>query len=75
MAHPHAEATYRVVSLKDGVFGVEIAVPGTHPATVSKFATEAVAEAWIADHKSFVESYGSGRRWGRRSLPVARQAD
>ncbi len=67
MVHPHAEATYRVVPLDGGTFGVEVAIPGAQPATVSKFAIEADAEAWIANHKSFVETYDSGRRWGRRS--------
>jgi hypothetical protein len=64
-------AVYRVVPLKNAAFGVEIVIPGTHPATVSTFVTEADAEAWIAEHKSFVETYDSGRRWGRRSPAAA----
>jgi hypothetical protein len=39
--------TYRVVSMKDGTFGVEVVVPGTYPTTFTKFAAEAEAEAWI----------------------------
>ena len=54
--HPHAEATYRVVPLKDGTFGVEVVVPETYPTTVTKFATEAEAEAWITQHKIQVQS-------------------
>ena len=38
--HPHAEATYRVVALSGGVFGVEITIPDRSPTTVSSFATE-----------------------------------
>jgi hypothetical protein len=54
--HPHAEATYTVVSLEDGTFGVKVAIPETYPATVSPFASKAEAEAWIARHKTQVEA-------------------
>ena len=57
--HPHAEATYRVIPLKDGTFGVEVVIPETYPTTVSPFATEAEAEAWIARHKRNVEADAS----------------
>ncbi len=56
--HPHAEASYRVISLSGGSFGVEVSVPESYPTTVSSFATEADAEAWIANHKSRVEADG-----------------
>jgi hypothetical protein len=49
--HPHAGATYRVVSQKDLTFGVEVNVPGSFPTMVTSFATEQTAEAWIADYK------------------------
>ncbi|HZV20680.1 MAG TPA: hypothetical protein VE986_03960 [Hyphomicrobiales bacterium] len=49
--HPHAEATYRIVTQKDLTFGVEVKVPGSFPAMVTSFATEQAAEAWIADYK------------------------
>ena len=49
--HPHAEATYCVISLDNGSFAVEVTVPDTHPTKVSMFKTEADAEAWIAEHK------------------------
>jgi hypothetical protein len=55
--HPHAEATYRIVTLpKEGAFGVEVVIPESLPTTVTEFATEAEAEAWIARHKSQVEA-------------------
>jgi hypothetical protein len=54
MTHPHADATYRTVLLKDGRFGVEIVIPGSYPTTMSSFSTEAKAGEWIAKHKSFV---------------------
>jgi hypothetical protein len=52
--HPHAEAIYRVISLADKTFGVEVAIPDSEPATVTSFATAADAEAWIAAHKERV---------------------
>src|SRR5438874_342631 len=29
--HPHAEATYRVVPLTDGTYGVEVTIPDSYP--------------------------------------------
>jgi len=55
--HPHAEATYRVISFDDGSFAVKVEIPETYPTTVSKFATEAEAEAWITDHQRRVQSH------------------
>jgi hypothetical protein len=52
--HPYADATYRVVRLPDGAFGVEVTVPDRLPATVSSFKTEADAEAWITQNKKLV---------------------
>ena len=64
--HPHAEATYRVISLDDGSFGVEVKIPETYPTTVSKFATEADAKAWIIEHQRRVQSdTRSGRGFTR----------
>jgi len=60
--HPHAEATYRVISLDNGPFGVEVSVPDTHPTKVSMFKTEADAEAWIAEHKRRVQSQTQSNR-------------
>jgi hypothetical protein len=53
-AHPHADATYRVVPQMDGTLGVEVWIPGTFPTTVTSFATEAGAEAWIERRKEAV---------------------
>jgi hypothetical protein len=64
--HPHAEASYRVVPRTDGSFGVEVTIPDTYPTTVSSFATEAEAEAWIAKHKTRVETDTSNNVWFRR---------
>ncbi len=60
--HPHAEATYRIVTLpKEGAFGVEVVIPESLPTTVTEFATEAEAAAWIARHKTqVVEDASSG---------------
>jgi hypothetical protein len=64
--HPHAEATYRVIPLQDGGFGVEVAIPNTFPTTVSRFPTEAAAEAWIEEKRKRVEAEGVAQKWFRR---------
>jgi hypothetical protein len=68
--HPHAEATYRVIALKEGTFGVEIAIPGSYPTKVTSFPTEADAEAWITQHQSQVQAEAQTSRWFRRPSPV-----
>lgn len=69
--HPHIGATYRVISARDGVFAVEVNIPETYPTTVSPFATEADAEAWIAEHRRRVQSETTQNRWfrGARGRP------
>jgi len=69
--HPYAEATYRIVCLPDGAFGVEVDVPDRSPATVTSFDTEAAAEDWIARNKQrVIEQTGLKPRfrgsWPRR---------
>src|SRR5437763_1485030 len=54
--HPHADATYRIVPITDSAYGVEVAIPDSSPVMVTSFATEGVAQAWIAEHKRQVES-------------------
>jgi hypothetical protein len=61
--HPHAEATYRVVPIDDGAFAVGVSIPESYPAKVSPFATEAAAEAWIAEHRRRVQSENKPSRW------------
>ena len=63
--HPHAEATYRVISLDDGSFGIEVTIPDSYPTKVSPFATEAAAEAWIAEHQRRVEEQMQPGPWSR----------
>jgi hypothetical protein len=65
--HPHAEATYRVIPSADGAFAVEVTIPDTYPAKVSPFATEAAAEAWIAEHRRRVQTEGEPSRRFRSS--------
>jgi hypothetical protein len=69
--HPYAEATYRVVTLPGGAFGVEVKTPEANPATVSSFDTVAAAEAWIARNKKRVEEQSVPRNTFRRSGPRA----
>ena len=64
--HPHAEATYRVVPLAGGAFGVEVSIPDRSPATVSSFESESAAEAWIARTKERVASEGASGKWFKR---------
>jgi hypothetical protein len=64
--HPHAEATYRVVPLSGGVFGVEVKIPDTSPTTVSPFDSEAAAEAWIARTKERISNEGASGKWFQR---------
>ena len=63
--HPHADASYRVIPFKEGGFAVEVSIPETFPATVSPFATEADAEAWIAEHRRRVQSENKPNQWFR----------
>jgi hypothetical protein len=68
--HPHAEASYRVVAFDDGLFGVEVSIPDSHPTRVSPFKTKADAEAWITNHRRRVEAQtGSGRGFRKSSGP------
>jgi hypothetical protein len=64
---PHAEATYRVIPIGDGSFAVEVSIPESFPAKVSPFATEADAEAWIAEHRRRMQSENKPSRWYRSS--------
>jgi hypothetical protein len=54
--HPHAEATYRIMPLDGGAFGVDVAIPDTHPTMVTGFSCQQAAEAWIANHEQQVRS-------------------
>jgi|GEM_PF-1243811 predicted metal-dependent hydrolase len=65
--HPHAGATYRVIVFADGSFGVEVSIPNSEPTTVSRFVTEADAEAWIAEHRQRVQEQAQPGGWFRNS--------
>ena len=64
-SHPHLGATYRVVRLADMTFGTEVRILGMCPTMIRGFATEAVAEAWIAKHEREISDYANAPR--RRS--------
>ena len=66
-SHPHAGATYRVISSGDGAFAVEVSISDKYPAKVSPFATKTDAEAWIAEHRRQVQSENEPSRWFRTS--------
>ena len=68
--HPHAEASYRVIPFDNGLFGVEVSIPDSHPTRVSTFKTKADAEAWITEHRRRVDAQtGSGRGFRKSSGP------
>jgi hypothetical protein len=52
--HPHAEATYNLLTQGDGTFAVEVTIPETRPAKVSGFETREKAQEWIERHKANV---------------------
>lgn len=66
--HPHTDASYRIVTLADGKFLVEVAIPGSLPTKVSGLDSQEAAEAWIERHKTNVASGTIKRQssWGRR---------
>jgi hypothetical protein len=61
--HPHSDATYRIVPVAGGAYGVEVSIPDSNPALVTSFATEDAAQAWITEHK---RRAGSGFRINMR---------
>lgn len=65
--HPYAEATYRVVDLPGGAFGVEVKIPDSNPTMVSSFETAAAAEAWIERNKQRVIEQSVPRNTFRRA--------
>ena len=68
--HPRAEASYRVIPFDNGLFGVEVSIPDSHPTRVSTFKTKADAEAWITEHRRRVDAQtGSGRGFRKSSGP------
>lgn len=67
--HPHSEAIYSVVPQPDLSFGVVVAIPDTHPTTVTGFATQEAAEAWVQRHKhaATLPFFPPRRRWSGSS--------
>jgi len=64
--HPHTEAVYRVITLEDGGFGVEVSIPDSAPTLVTRFITEADAGAWIEKHREKVQAKPTlSRSWRR----------
>ena len=63
----HAEATYRVIPFDEGSFAIEVHIPDSYPTKISPFATEADAEAWIADHQRRIEAQMQPGGWSRRT--------
>ena len=65
MENIEAEATFRIVQQKDMTYGVEVTIPGTLLTTVTGFATEADAEAWIVTYQDKVKAKPIKRSWMR----------
>jgi hypothetical protein len=68
--HPHAEATYRILSRLGMEYAVEVSIPGMNPTIVSGFATEEQAVSWVAGHRERVMSGPLLQRWRRPSSAV-----
>ncbi len=70
-AHPHADATYRLIAGDDGSFAVEVGIPGSGPTKVSGFASQAKAEAWVGGHQANVAPGSIMQRsnWSRSPKP------
>jgi hypothetical protein len=51
MTEKKPRKSYRVVPQKDLTYGVEISDGKSVPSTVTKFATEAEAQAWITEQQ------------------------
>lgn len=63
-----ADATYHVIHREDDSFAVEVSRPGNLPQTAVGFASEAEADAWIAQDKRLSRaadpfSTPAGRKW------------
>jgi hypothetical protein len=63
-----ADTTYRIVHREDDSFAVEIVRVGALPQTAAGFATEALAQGWIAQDqrlRAAADPFGTpaGRRW------------
>jgi hypothetical protein len=72
--HPHVDASYRILEMRDGSFGVEVSIPGSHPTTVTSFKSAIAANAWITLHRQrvvFQSQTGTG--FGFRAPPRAGQ--
>jgi hypothetical protein len=61
-SHPHAEASYRVMPLDGGVFGVELVIPDMHPTMLTGSISQEAAKAWIANHEQQLRSRPSFMR-------------
>jgi hypothetical protein len=70
---PKAEPAFRVFSRGDDSFGVEITIPPTEPTSVTPFATEGAALAWIADYQKRLEKAQDAPRGRPRSRFTARR--
>ena len=69
--HPHADASYRLSTLADGTFAVEVAIPDTKPTKVSGLDTQEKAEAWIERHKANI---ATGSLKGAFALPFRQRS-
>jgi hypothetical protein len=63
-----SDTSYRLIHRDDDSFEVEVSRPGAPPTTAIGFATEAEADAWIAQDKRLWQaadpfSTPAGRRW------------
>ena len=61
--HPHAGATYEIISRQDGAFEVEVSLPRAKtPVTITGLSTSVDAERWIARHQEAIAAGASDKR-------------
>jgi hypothetical protein len=64
--HPHAGAIYTIIARDDGVFEIEVTLPGAGSlVTITCLRTRAAADRWIARHQ---EAIAAGAPEKRRSF-------
>ena len=61
--------TYRLIALENATFGVVVTIPEAQPTTVKGFATEDLAETWVAQHKTSIADYQSLSRRSFKRKP------
>jgi len=61
--HPHAGAVYTIIAREDGVFVIEVTLPGAGSLiTITCLRNRAEADRWIARHQAAIAAGAPGTR-------------